>query len=83
MINRSADVNQPKQDGKERTYGDFINFAEIEKIGLRAICIIGLAFRGDGPELKNADVGKIASDLSGFMVKPLKQNQAYMDERHS
>ena len=54
MINRSADVNQPKQDGKERTYGDFINFAEIEKIGLRAICIIGLAFRGDGPELTRA-----------------------------
>ena len=26
---------------------------------------------------------KIASDLSGFMAKPLKQNHAYMDERHS
>ena len=26
---------------------------------------------------------KIASDLSGFMAKPLKQKHAYMDERHS
>ena len=26
---------------------------------------------------------KIASTLSGFMAKPLKQNHAYMDERHS
>ena len=26
---------------------------------------------------------KIASDLSGFMAKPLKQNHAYIDERHS
>jgi len=26
---------------------------------------------------------KIASDLSGFMAKPLKQNHTYMDERHS
>ena len=26
---------------------------------------------------------KIASDLSGFMAKPLKQNHAYMNDRHS
>src|SRR6218665_1399903 len=26
---------------------------------------------------------KIASDLSGIMAKPLKQNHAYMDEIHS
>jgi len=26
---------------------------------------------------------KIASDLSGFMAKPLKQNHAYMDKKHS
>jgi len=26
---------------------------------------------------------RIASDLFGFMAKPLKQNHAYIDERHS